>query len=176
MPRKFVALDTRFLLALEKGEPDCEGALDFFSQLGLFGIITETVRKELSDLEFNSANPEVKRVAAAVLRKAHLYNILSPDLADVDRSISELIAARLLERGIIAGGTLDDARVIAEAGLQNCLFLLTDREVLTEADPEVVRMILISQDVGGCFILPLRVIPEMQAQIEAFRRQPRRPT
>lgn len=166
--QKFVALDTRFILALERGEESCQGVIDFFSRMGWFCLVTETVREELADLEFDDDNPEIKRLAGNALRRLGIYNILAPDLKDVDLVIARIIAQRLLETNLITGGTQNDALAVTEAASHGCFFLVTDREHLANCNADAVRVALAAQDLTGCTIVSMNVMLVVMSELKVF--------
>lgn len=169
--RNFVALDTHFLLDLERGDVACQEVIDFFNGIGWFCLATETAREELADIEFNDGNPEIRILAATVLRRLGIYSILTPDLRDVERDIAKLHAQRFCETELIKDAQANDALALTEAASHNCLFLITDRAQLIQSDADSLKLALAEKDLTVCTVLSLDLIVSILRRFEELRQQ-----
>jgi hypothetical protein len=162
----FAALDVELLLGLEANDEECLSIGDFLNRNKLFCICTETVRREISDIEINSKVPAIRTLASKTLHGFYDRNIVPLPLGDVEATIAKDVAARLLDANLIPGAVKNDALKAAEAACHNCHFLITSREPLVKCKPELVRMALIERDLFGSTVLPtselLRIIPALK--------------
>jgi hypothetical protein len=140
------------------GDHSCEEVIDFFSAMRWFCIATETVQEELSDLALNSPKLEVRRLASDTLSHLNTYNILCPDLPNLNRDVAKIFAQRLSETDLIKGGTQNDALALTEAASHRCYFFITDREHLTQCNADAVRVALTSFDLNACAIVSLDIM------------------
>jgi len=166
--QRFAALDTYFLLELEKGNPTYEGVIDALSAIGIFFLVTDTVLQELADIEFCSPKPEVQRLAADTIKRLGLKGIITPPLPAVSRGVAEIIAQNLAT--LVKDGDKDDGLVLAEAACHNCRMLVTTRQTILDGDTEAIRMALIRSDVGDLVAISPEAILEIFERLDALRK------
>jgi rRNA-processing protein FCF1 len=147
--RRFASLDTSFLLALAEGEEDCEAVIDWLGRINVYPLVTPTVIQELMDIE--EQDREACPTAKAAKEGISVWGILDAPLSPTDHGIAEIIASKLIAKGVLADECLNDGLVLAEAGIQECKLLLTYRSTILEASFEAMKLVLLESDVSDVF-------------------------
>jgi hypothetical protein len=138
-PRKFVALDTDFLLALAAGGEDHASIVDWFGDRDTYCMVTATVLQELQDIKDN--DPKHGNLAGDAIANITVWGFYSTPLAPVENGVALSIAQKLAAKKIIEG-EINDGLALAEAALQGCEFIITDRPALVNAPDAALKLAL----------------------------------
>ncbi len=131
---QFAAIDTHFLLALERGNPECQDAFDCLPKLKFFPVITGTVARSLAHMSENASDEEAKRIAKNTIIHIPTFVILDR-ITGYDGKATEM--ADVLLAGPLQGHTETEACIVAEAINENCELLVTIRDSLISKGQEI---------------------------------------
>jgi hypothetical protein len=165
-PKRFAALDTRFLLALAVGDEDCQAVIDWLSGINVYPLATGTVLQELADLEREDPDEFVRQNAENAQTQLSTWGILPAPLTAIDNGIAKIIAARLVEKKVLPDNDENDGLVVVEAAMHQCKILITFREALLDAPSAGIRFMLIENDVSDLFIASPEDVVEYLRTIE----------
>lgn len=158
---RFAALDTRFLLALAGGQPDAETTIDYIQRNGFHPIITESVFEQLGELQKDHTNPAFE-AAVYASKNFVTWGIYDPSNPYVDNGTSCVHAEKLLQQGLIPGGTTIEAEMLVEAACHDCELLITFSNALLTASPTQLNLALIEN--GMVKVTVAIASPEMIAE------------
>lgn len=165
-PKRFAALDTRFLLALGVGDDDCQTVIDWLSANNVYPLATGTVLQELADLEREDADEFVRQNAEHAQMQLSTWGILPAPLNSIDNGIAKIIASRLVEKKVLPDDAENDGLVVVEAAMHQCKILITYREALLNAHSAGIRFMLIENDVSDLFIVSPEDVVDYLRSIE----------
>jgi hypothetical protein len=165
-PKRFAALDTRFLLALSVGNEDCQAVMDWLSGINVYPLATGTVLQELADLEREDSDEFVRQNAENAQLLLSTWGILPAPLNSIDNGITKIIASRLVEKKVLPDDHENDGLVVVEAAMHQCKILITYREALLNAPAAGIRFMLIENDVSDLFIASPEDVVEYLRTIE----------
>ncbi len=167
---RFAALDTSFLLALAAGDGHCEAVVDWLGRINVYALVTPTVLQEISDVELYDPDAENRSKARRVKDCLSLWTFLYIPLEPVQHGIAKIIASKLIEKGILPDDAENDGLVIAEASIQGCKILVTDRSALlaiNSANTDSLRLALLECDVSDVFtISPTEIVEYIERDRE----------
>ncbi len=156
---QLVAVDTNVLMRLANGH---EATIDSWQLIKrrlrpVQFIATPTVLDELSFIALDDSDALIRDAAASALRWMRPRWQCQPvDFNAVQEAVAANASCRIRESGLIPYEERNDAAVIAEASILNCVLLVSRDSHLLDVDPEKLGLLLRQLDLSA----PLIVSPE----------------
>lgn len=157
--QRFAAVDTLFILQLQRGDEDCQATFDQLSKINFFFIAPDTVVHELADMAADVSDP-VAIVAKDALANFATLSIIDPTLDAVSHGVAEVFAHKLLDRDIIS--EKNDGLIVAEAALHGCILFITFRETLLKVRNSTLRLALVEADLPIAVTNPKELLSYFQ--------------
>lgn len=164
---RLVAVDTNVLLRLADGH---EASIDAWQLIRrrlhpVQFIVLPTVLGELASKLTDDSDPRVGPTAAKALQGLRIRWQFQPtDFNAVEEAVAANAVRRLRDSGIVPYEERNDAFIIAEAAVQNCILLVSRDSHLLAVDPERLTWLLRELD------LPTPVIASPENLIKKFYR------
>jgi predicted nucleic acid-binding protein len=162
---QLVAVDTNVLLRLADGH---EATIDVWHLIKrrihpVQFIVLPTVLGELASKLADDADPRVAQTAAKALKELRARWHFQPrDFNAVEEAVAANAVRRLRDSGIVPYEERNDASIIAEAAVQNCILLVSRDSHLLEVDSERLAWLLRELD------LPTPVIASPEKLLKKF--------
>ncbi len=162
---QLVAVDTNVLLRLADGH---EATIDAWQLIKrrlnpVQFVLLPTVLGELASKLTDSTDPRVAQTAAIALRESRSRWHLQPtDFNAVEEAVTVNAVKKLRDSGIMPYEERNDAFIIAEAAVQNCILLVSRDSHLLAVDPEKLAWLLRELD------LPTPLIASPEKLIKKF--------
>lgn len=122
-------------------------------------IITSTVIEELAFAVQHARNPETQKRAIKAGQNLLAWGIQPRDFAPVGHGITEKVAERIREAGLLPKAEVNDSFIIAEAALANCRLLISSDSHLKDIDQKRLGAILARCDVATPVIVsPYKIV------------------
>jgi predicted nucleic acid-binding protein len=164
---QLVAVDTNVLLRLADGH---EATIDAWQLIKrrlhpVQFIVLPTVLGELASKLTDDPDPRVGQTAAKALKELRTRWRFQPtDFNAVEEALAANAVRRLRDSGIVPYEERNDAFIIAEAAVQNCILLVSRDSHLLAVDSERLTWLLRELD------LPTPVIASPENLIKKFYR------
>lgn len=148
--RRFAALDTTFLLALEAGCTDCAATVDWLSRINVYPLVTSCVIQELTDMKFCGSELAIDS-ATSVLSCIPVWGFIAPQLDATENGIAHITAGKLVDK-VIESQYINDGLIVAEAAFHRCALLITMRQCLLQASDDALSLAIVECDLSDLFI------------------------
>ncbi|WP_404420745.1 hypothetical protein [Nibricoccus sp. IMCC34717] len=119
-----IAFDVDAILALQLGEDFCQRGVDAIVQRRGRVIVVPSVLQELEDQKRHEEEEAFREVARKALESIPTWGFLTPSLTEIQRAIVSITATKICS--FAPKLDIQSARVLAEASLLDCQFLLTN--------------------------------------------------
>lgn len=165
--QQLVAVDTNILLSIAEQDDLITDALELLTRRirAIQLIASHTVLAELVFKSKFDANIEFRNLAAKALRESRAKFRISPEpLTETQRTITSAAAKNILRANLLPVGEQNDALVIAESAILNCILLVSNDSHLLEVDPRRLALMFREMD------LPAPLIVSPRELIEKFYR------
>ena len=145
--RKPLAVDTNLLLDLARGFDAAHEMREVFQAAGYTLLAGPTVFEELGFAALRG-NESERALAQRAVAQAAKWGIQPFDLSDVERTIAERFAARLLDRGLLPEEEFNDALILAETSVAGIPLLVTSDRHLLDVDADALALALNDADLS----------------------------
>ena len=154
---RVAAVDTKLLIGEAIGIPHHRAALDHFRNQFRFvlAVCPVTIAELNASVELGDVNTQ--RMAGRVLEDLDDSDYIRPVLTDTEEQVVEIHARRILERGVLPGGNLQDARLLIEAAYSDSVCILTTRDPLLDAASDSLKLALVE-----CGMIPMAILSPSQ--------------
>ncbi len=165
-----VAVDTNVLLDLALPKDVAHDAVELVrkrikSKDGVQLVAPPTVLDELHFLAAKGDDPKERALALKALQNLIRWGIKPLDLIPVGHGITETIARKLRDRGIIPAEEVNDSFIVAEAALANCALLITSDAHIADADASRMSLTLKECDVDTVLVMtPVRLVRDFSSK------------
>jgi predicted nucleic acid-binding protein len=148
---QLVAIDTNIVLALGEADEDTADLLQLILQRVAPSqiLLCPTVLQEASYLSVNGDTVRRRRMAREGLRRSAGFRFHPSTLNAVQRALVDNAARCLLNRGLLPAAELNDARILSEAAVLNCVLLVSKDSHLLRLDHLQVNLLLRELDLSA---------------------------
>jgi rRNA-processing protein FCF1 len=164
---QLIAVDTNVLMRLAEGHEattDCWQLLRRRLHPVQF-LVTPTVLDELGNLALEASEPLARRAAAAALSLMRpRWQFLPVDFNAVQEVLADNAIRLLRESGLLPYEERNDAAIISEASILNCVLLVTRDSHLLDLDHEKLTLLFRHLDLAAPIISsPERLLKKFYA-------------
>lgn len=148
---QLVAIDTNIVLALGEADEDTADVLKLILHRAAPAqiLLCPTVLQEASYLSVNGNTERRRRMAREGLRRSTSFKFHPSILNAVQRALVENAARCLLNSGLLPPAELNDARILSEAAVLNCVLLVSMDSHLLGLDHLQVTLLLRELDLSA---------------------------
>jgi len=139
-PRKQLALDTNVLMDLAAGTDFAHDFKEVFQRKGYTLRVPPTALAELHEQSIDAPVKRKRDLAQTALLALREWDILPLTLSEVEMTIAERVANRLLEKRLLPEQEFNDALILSEAALAGVPLLVTSDNHLLEIDQDALTM------------------------------------
>jgi predicted nucleic acid-binding protein len=160
-PPRLAAVDSNFLIALAQEDDDCIDAWDTVRNRlrPVLLIVPPTVLDEVGYKAADSSGGELQRLAAKALRELRNRWMLQPvELRSDQEHIVEQVAATLYKSELLPAAERNDAFILAEAAVLECMLLVSQDSHLHSLDRAKLKQLLVKFRLATPLILSPREI------------------
>jgi len=164
--RQLVAIDTNIALSLATGDEAAADALQLIAHRirSAQVLAPPTVIQELTyQARFDSEKTR-RESARQALASFHKHKVLPAPLDSAQEAIAEKAAGELRHSGLLPFAECNDAFVIAESAVLNCVLLVSNDSHLLDIDPKQLGLLFREMD------LPAPIIVSPRELIQKFYR------
>jgi hypothetical protein len=156
--QRFAAVDTLFILQLQRGDEDCQATFDELNKINFYFIAPDTVVHELGDMAADINDAATAAIAKDALGNFANLAIIDPTLDPVRHGVAEVFANKLIDRQIISENEKNDGLVVAESALHGCILFLTFRQNLLKVRNQSLRLALVEADLPIAIVQPAELL------------------
>jgi hypothetical protein len=159
---QLVAVDTNVLLLLAEHDDLTRDALDtIHSRLRSVDVIASpTVLGELAYKARRDPSPDMRELALKAIRLLHTGTEVGPaHLTGMEETLVEKAAATLRQSGLVPSPERNDAWIIAESAVLNCVLLVSNDSHLLDIDHRRLGLLFREMDLPVPIIVsPLEIV------------------
>ncbi len=137
--RKPLAVDTNLLLDLARESDAAHELREVFQAAGYTFLAGPTVFEELGYAALHGNELE-RTLAQQAVAQAAQWGIQPFQLSDVERTVAERFAQRLLDRGLLPEDEFNDAAILGETSLAGIPLLVTSDKHLLDIDAAALAL------------------------------------
>ena len=163
---RLVAVDTNILLRLARRDEATMDALDMIRQrlAPVQLVVSPTVAQETAVLACEVDDPALSDAARVALGQLSSWGFFAGPLNAVDKAIVWNAAGKLLDSGLLPSLERNDALILAEASVMNCILLVRRGSHLLRIDRDKLALVF------GDLDLPTPAIASPEALLNRFYR------
>jgi hypothetical protein len=145
---KSLALDTNLLMDLAKGADFAHEFMEVFREKGYALRLPPTAAAELHEQFRHGPTLRQRSQARVALLNLRQWGIQPLDLADVELSIAEEFAKRLLRAGLLPAEEYNDALILGETSMAQIPLVVTSDKHLLDMDEEALLLLFNEADLA----------------------------
>ena len=145
-PVKQLALDTNLVLDLAEGADFAHDFRESFQKKGYVLYLPPTTAAELHENFQHGETARKRELAQTALLKVRSWGLRPLDLADVEESIAERFAGRLLQAGLLPEEEFNDGLILAETSVKSVPLLVTSDKHLLDLDDDALVLLFNEAD------------------------------